>query len=561
MLPNPDKYWLQRWYALRHSICATMNNIEDAEKPFKSLLGNLLSFGANQFYYFYLGFGGEKPKGDISGQCDNEEYEYQSSKKCGGKPQELVKDYAYPPEHVLRVVLDQIAYDFEVIQRALSHRQNKQTPDWKSTLCIADAWGQELLMKVTSDSGLLAVAPTVISYFNRTSRIRMIPYGDVALVGIPLTTTVTNQRRDLLVLSHELGHYVYWHGQIGGYLVRDRLKDIVQGELPFFRNWIEEIFADVFGIIVSGQIAMVPWAISMIGDNPPTLVVQDNHVHPIDAVRPYIYTHTLEAISMHILPEPKKRSPEEVKQAQQFATIWPGLNSIIRNSNANSGGFKTFKFVNRHGDVEAIALDALTAELRHIVDEIIKKIILPTIGNFNEWGKRLEGIAESLNYTLYNEHSPLAKYFEVPISLLLMTSGPEARPSTKDTFPNRPITTILQLEEILEGIPSINWTQLLTQMRLDEEINQKSYERFEIYLQDKFGSNCLSDDQEEGQNNESVYASEDRSFKKIRDTYFGHPLDPNIWKIVFAADGWTVKGPETWPTGGWEGDWSQDNFH
>ena len=54
-----------------------------------------------------------------------------------------------------------------------------------------------------------------------------------------------------------------------------------------------------------------------------------------------------------------------------------------------------------------------------------------------------------------------------------------------------------------------------------------------------------------------------RAFMVIRDNpKFGKTIDPSIWKIVFAADGWTVKGPEGRPTGDVEDGLTQhSSFH
>jgi hypothetical protein len=53
-----------------------------------------------------------------------------------------------------------------------------------------------------------------------------------------------------------------------------------------------------------------------------------------------------------------------------------------------------------------------------------------------------------------------------------------------------------------------------------------------------------------------------RTFMIVRDTHFGlQPLESSIWKVVFSADGWTVKGPETGPPGDWEADSMRNAFH
>jgi hypothetical protein len=558
MLQNPDPFWLQRWYSLRDSITITRNEAQD---PFiKSLLNKLLCFGANQFYYFYLGFGGET-KSTPSTAEDSQPYNTHAN-KCGpNEPQRLVKDYTYPPDYILRAVLDQITYDYEVLQRAM-HQRLKGTRDQQETLQLANLWAKELLEKVRAEK-LPDATPIVISYFNRTTRIRMIPYADVVLVGVPMTATLPNQRRDLLVLPHEIGHFLYWHGQIGQKSVRAALRDIVQGEFPYIRNWIEEIFADVFGFIVSGEPAIVPWALTMILDNPPGLQVQDNSIHPIDAVRPYVYLYAWQATWKRLKTRDRsvfalRFMPTEPEEGEdELAGLWKIVEEWIEEQRKMKGGHESFKTIDKLGEPITFKLKELLRTLERIIGRITNEIVGPACRDFNKWEGRLKDIGKAISPESLEKLIQETPIFEpsAPVQAALIVRGN------------------LQITQVMEA--------LRASLRVKDEI-QAWYTAFEDHLSNlpkpaeppaTSAGNAVESAAARAESAASLAESsgdepcteakgKKRPFMTIRDDVkFDKDLEPDIWKIVFAADGWTIKGPETWPTGDWERDWERISFH
>lgn len=485
-LRDPDIFWLQRWLALEETIQKTRDN-EDTKEPFKELLSNLLAFGQKQFLYFFLGFTHNPVDEDQTllnkALTDFRQQQPKLNKKAldtleqrQPKPK-LIKDYGYPPEYVLRTILDQITVDFEIIQRAMYQRRYG-TLDQQKTLTLADNWGQSLLEKVSMMFEIPQGGKTfakVITYFNRSSLIRMIPYDNVALIGIPLTATRPCHRRDLLVIGHELGHYAYWHGQVNGESIREILKHIVRSEMPYIKNWIEEIFADVFGFVVSKQLAMSLWALEMIADNPPSKYVHDNRVHPIDLLRPYIFLRTLSILEISL----------------DTGDLRAGEVEVI---NEDRGGHEYFRTIDWEGKEIKVELATAKDTLQTVIVKILDSI-LPELKTEGNW----------------NVQSPV-KWWNENQSLL-------AKNKTEE------------------------W----------EKEKERRYKNFEKTIDPPKnpGSNI---ELEKSEQNKGELPANTHSFVTIRGANFERYLEPELWKLVFAADGWTVKGPETQPVGGWEGE-------
>ena len=500
-ISRPDTYWLKRWCSLRHSI--SMSQLLANDKGFTEIecfLKQLKIFAELQFYYFYCGFSDKK---NLRNLCFDNKYKH-------FKEQDLVVDYAYPPDYVLRVIIDQISHDYDVIHRALTQRlyseetysvnlandrpceeaealnannannitkprskdpgESEETVQQikilghKGTLELADDWASLLLCRVKhafkkKDNGE-PILPNVISYFNRSAQIRLIPYANTALIGVPITAAMTAKPRDLLAIPHEIGHYVFWHGTVDERRIRDILRDIVQGEMPYLQNWIEEIFSDVFGLIVGGEVVMLPWIISMIKDNQPSLSVTDTGIHPINAIRPYIYLNTIKALHKSInnellkkeminsIPIPpdlreklemaipssfidtrsqmetetqkkqKKKnsnlsSTESLNKKTKFSTegeieqFWKYFEDYIQEMNRIAGGFEGFKTKNNLGEIDIISLEKLNASLNQVILKIIELIIdkIYVLGKSQRWEERfiplVTQLKKDMNYFYY----------------------------------------------------------------------------------------------------------------------------------------------------------------
>lgn len=253
-----DAIWQDRWNALQQQLDAQLHTYSSSSNPLikdslHSLTDCLKSFGMDQFNFFWEGFDSEQ----------------------------LLPSMVYPQEYVLRATLDQIAFDLSIIQRIASQRQQAGV---QQVLEKADKLAQ-LALNVAISNGILPTC-TVLTYFNKSINIRLIPYAPVALIGIPFT--VTEADNDFLAIPHEIGHYVYHHAP--------GLAAELHARIPLYpdwaNRWLEEIFADLFGALVAGPVIGLSFQ-DILLDNSQEKFVADDGEHPPDAVRPYGYSHVL----------------------------------------------------------------------------------------------------------------------------------------------------------------------------------------------------------------------------------------------------------------------------
>ncbi|MCP4423747.1 MAG: hypothetical protein GY803_04570 [Chloroflexi bacterium] len=242
--------WPDRWGALKRLLDQLLADLSDPTSH--ALVACLDAFGESQYQFFYDGFQNGK----------------------------LLPSAQYPAEYVLRTTLDQVAYDIAVIQRAVQQRGGSE----KATLDKADQLAQ-LALNLAIDSGLLEET-AVLAYFNKSSLIRTIPYAPLALVAVPYTSIAVS--RDFLATPHEVGHYVYRHGDG----VMADLRDLLPLQSDWLCRWQEEIFADVYGCLVAGPVIGLDFQ-DILFDHSLEQFMSDDGEHPIEAIRPYIYTQVL----------------------------------------------------------------------------------------------------------------------------------------------------------------------------------------------------------------------------------------------------------------------------
>ncbi len=246
----------------------------------------------------------------------------------GSQPLEYSKEH--PPTQVLSLIVEQMGYDLEVIQRAAEQRLFS-TPLVVTKLEEADYLANKLIDHARS-AGLLDEDTRAVTYFQKSPAIRVIPYADLALIGIPYT--VCDEPRDLLTIPHEIGHYVFWHGYATPpdperpeenkkrrFLYQDLMDqalktlaamiDIHHPELDVWSYlWLEELFADVFGCWMSGP-AMALTAHDVARAHSQSTFVADDDKHPVPLVRPFICMKALHARDQHKWPKSLKLLRDE----------------------------------------------------------------------------------------------------------------------------------------------------------------------------------------------------------------------------------------------------------
>ena len=217
-----------------------------------------------------------------------------------GKPgtggTKLVASAEYPPEFVLQKILRQASFDLTVIQRAIEQRNNDKLRPLLdqfdllalSALAIAFPDPQK------KEAWLIEPAKPFV-YFQRDTSVRIIPYANALLIGVPYSALC--QPIDLLAIPHEVGHHVY---QTGRFLKKEPINLFFEkyfaGQDDWIQNWLEEIFADLYGFLVAGPIVAFSLQEILI-DNLPGSLAEDDGEHPVGISRPLGFSKLFESKS------------------------------------------------------------------------------------------------------------------------------------------------------------------------------------------------------------------------------------------------------------------------
>ena len=274
-------YWDEKFQSYITLITDLGEKVREAEMPagpraaLLDLITKLKDFAEDQFNLFLDGF--------------VEELLEQSTQE--------------PKEYVLQKILEQIGNDLTVMEQIAddwAHSTIRSQPLKQGTVFAENA------LALAFNNGLLTEAVKPFIYLHKTPVIRVIPYANAALIGIPYTAVNKNNQRNginlrgLLAIPHEIGHYVYWNGiyitnqetgeseQIRTYL-ENKLYEIGLSE---YAHWLEEIFADVYSAFVGGTVTTHSIQ-EILLDNRPILFDLDDGSHPPSVIRPYVYAYAL----------------------------------------------------------------------------------------------------------------------------------------------------------------------------------------------------------------------------------------------------------------------------
>ncbi len=263
--------WQNRWDALQKTMNHTLKAMQQQEKTVRhatleSTLTALKAFGESQVRFFLDGFG-------------------------AGATVFLEPSTTYPPEYALRTTLDQIAHDMDVIVRAWQQRlATLASPEMIKTLSRADTLAYQSLEPAIRQ-GVIENA-TVITYFQKATDVRLIPYAPVIFIGLPLSILTAPQ--DLLAIPHEVGHYIYRYGRVraGGKFAGSRFDAALlyrfADKPAWCVAWLEEIFADVYGALIGGPVMALGFE-ALVTDDALDAFTHDDGEHPVAALRPNIY--------------------------------------------------------------------------------------------------------------------------------------------------------------------------------------------------------------------------------------------------------------------------------
>ena len=234
----------------------------------------------------------------------------------------------YPRRYVMRKLLDQVSIDIDCIQQTINQRQGVVSTNGASgyrgsqqgkTLYIADRLAR-LAMSPAIKGGYLPAGTAAITYLDRRIRSRLVPYHNTLLIGVAFSTMQLEgmPTRDYLAIPHEVGHLIYWNGMMPGTTkpVRREIIERAKAAKIYSRNWrmnwVEEIFSDVYALLVAGPVSVLDFQ-DMLDDDIPTHFSRDSSKHPIPELQPMILTHALHQITNDKNKALYKNSPEKLE--------------------------------------------------------------------------------------------------------------------------------------------------------------------------------------------------------------------------------------------------------
>ncbi|MCB8948223.1 MAG: hypothetical protein H6653_09420 [Ardenticatenaceae bacterium] len=254
------------------------------------LLEGLHDFGQTHFSYFYEAFTGKTiDGGDASGRAEK-----------------LEKDNEFSSATVLNWITAQISDDLSIILRAWNQRRDNQS--YKDVLDKADKFAQLALCPAVK-CGYIPAETAVLCYFQKSYRVRLMPYANVVLVGVPFSAL--DVPRDFLAIPHEVAHFVFRHGTLakeepkadGGTRKsyksdNESIASFLMWELRnkdrYLRNWIEEIFADMYGCVIAGPVIALDFQDLQMDDRLEEFAdATIDHEDPPPLIRPDTYSKVL----------------------------------------------------------------------------------------------------------------------------------------------------------------------------------------------------------------------------------------------------------------------------
>lgn len=292
----------------------------DPDATIKPLLKRLQNFGGQAFRFFQAGLEG---------------------KRIQLQPPSLTDSpTGVTPESAATLILQQLSNDMAILLRVFDQRivanlkrRGAGAPAVEElmvaeTLAVADGLARSARQMFVD---YLDKRTTALTYLHPVANVRLLPYAPVALIGVPITAIryatlhkgenqwKVNPSRDFLAIPHEFAHYLYWYGKhlpTGRSLRAELTQRLHKLQISQqVMNWVEEIFADVVGCLIAGPVVARSIQDVILAD-PLHQFYSDNGTHPVNAIRPLIYTKTL-ALMGHYQ-----------KSAAELEAVW---RDILRN--------------------------------------------------------------------------------------------------------------------------------------------------------------------------------------------------------------------------------------
>ena len=315
----------------------------------------------------------------------------------------LEEDPGLHGQYILQKALWDIIHDTKLLHEVIAQRNYHGGTEIGDTLKLADklAWSA---MQPAIDANLMYPDEenkrdfTVITYFQKSPRARIVPYANVGLIGIPYSTV--HSPVDHLAIPHEVGHFVFrkMTNAKFRFLILELLENTLsafkkKSDIDWVKAWFEEIFCDVYGCMVAGLPIGLSFQNLSMGYKD---LFENDYEHPIPYLRPFVYGHTFEQWSL---------TSQLARNPSRLNTNWDSLKLLAHNGVSNFDD----RVIGSHGSNDITVKDAKEA-LTAVVDMLVSSKFLGDIKQ-PYWGMGIDETTEVNKY--YNKFSTFVESIDI----------------------------------------------------------------------------------------------------------------------------------------------------
>lgn len=207
---------------------------------------------------------------------------------------------------------DRLLESFSILSRACEQRRGAVSGDSMSTYLAQSEdvledycarWKPQTIEKEKFEK-----LETPVVYFDKLYGVtRALFKPQIPVISIPLTDY--NQRTNWQALAHEFGHHIYWNSltnirdvaEFHEKLVSAIRRKVSAQYAEIWENWLEEIFADICGVLFAGPEYVVSCQeLAAEQVKSPEEFVLDDREHPSLFIRPVIVEKVMEEIKGRI---------------------------------------------------------------------------------------------------------------------------------------------------------------------------------------------------------------------------------------------------------------------
>jgi hypothetical protein len=279
----------------------------------------------------------------------------------------LEADPRYPQAFLMEATARQVSFDIDILLRAVAQRDAAgSTAAMRETLALADQLAARALAPAMRHG--LIEETAILTYFQKSPTIRLIPYAPLAAIGFDLSAT--HDRTRLIAIAHEAGHHVY--RQLTVNYAAD-LDEQIEGRAAdalsptawpaWLLAWEEEIFADVYSVLIAGPVAGLAMQ-QMVGAELPAVLTYDDGDHPLAALRPEITPAVLRQLAVRSHGGQQQKL---VQTADQLEQRWRAY--LLAQGTATA--------FQPAGSTEPVLLEAARMTLASYVEELLARELAP----------------------------------------------------------------------------------------------------------------------------------------------------------------------------------------